>query len=416
MMWLGSLDRRDRILLTICLGMVLLMIVLLAVFAPEEEDRNPTPSSYATGSYGAKAAYLLLEHSGYRVERWTRPLKELNETLNSASVNAGAVDSQAGRNNVTLILAEPSLQDLKQAQVFVLKFLEDGGRVVATGLSGGLLLPQSHAAVDPLLFEGECDTTATGFGALANSGEVYIRPHAVWSQANPLQRAAYLCNHEAVVVTYSVGKGQVVWWADSLPLENAGISRGDNLSLLLNSVGPPGTRVVWDESLHLGGDVSLWSYARGTPLHLVWGQLAVVAFLLLVSYGRRSGPLRPDPVTPRASSLEFVQSLGSLYHRAGATNTAVTIAYQQFRHVAEKQAGVGATLDAAQASSVIARRFRYDEKVLTADLAAAEGAAYARPLTERRALTLVQALSDHQQRLQNFTAQEGSIGTNIGAV
>jgi Domain of unknown function (DUF4350) len=397
MKWLAGLEKTDRRLLSACLVLVLVIVVLLAVFAPEEDEIDLVPSSYSTGSFGAKAAYLLLERSGYKVERWTQPLSQLSADPHT-----------------TLILAEPYPYDFGNSQSAVRRVLQQGGRVLVTGLRGALLLPQDEAESDPAMLEKECRATPNGFDPLADSGDVRIQPVGVWKQTDPRHHTAYLCNNKAVVVRYRYEKGQVIWWADALPLENSGIARGDNLGLFLTSVGPPGTRVVWDESLH-GEGRSLWSFVQGTPVHLIWWQLGLVGVLLLVSYGRRSGPLRPDPIAPRASSLEFVRSLGSLYHRAGATNTAVTIAYLQLRRDLEKRAGIDAKLNAAQAAQAIARRFGYDVESLNKDLVASEDAAFGGALSEKRALALVQALNDHEQQVRKFSGREESLGRSIRA-
>jgi hypothetical protein len=74
----ASLDAKDRKLLLICLGVVVLLAVVTGVFARNQNrDDNPLPSSYLTGRHGARAAYDLLAESGYNVERWEQPLSEL---------------------------------------------------------------------------------------------------------------------------------------------------------------------------------------------------------------------------------------------------------------------------------------------------------------------------------------------------
>ena len=66
---------------------------------------------------------------------------------------------------------------------------------------------------------------------------------------------------------YDYGKGHVVWWASSTPLENGSLSRAQDFDLLLNSLGPrDGHQFYWDESLH--GEVrSNWSYVSGPQSH-----------------------------------------------------------------------------------------------------------------------------------------------------
>ena len=86
-------DARDRQLV---IGAVVLMLVLLGLTyllrpVPAKQTIG-IPSSYSTEWLGAKAAFLLLQQSGYRVERWESPPEELPEDA------AGT----------TLIFAEPS--------------------------------------------------------------------------------------------------------------------------------------------------------------------------------------------------------------------------------------------------------------------------------------------------------------------
>ena len=285
-----------------CAALVGMLIVVLALFSPTNDDEDLTPSSYSTAPHGAKAAFELLRQTGYQVERQSEPLAQI----------ADRVDDHA-----TVVFADPFLQNVTAARDAVKTLLDKGARVLVTGYAGGLLAPGN--AVEVSRYSGaECDADANGFGQLAGSGTIHMMPQARWKQSDPRYQVVYTCRDDAVAVTYPAGKGTVIWWAGSSPLENSGLQQADNLVFFLNSIGPPaGTRVFWDESLH-GDSPSLLSYTRGTPLHLIGWQLVLVAALLLWSYGRRSGPLRPDPIVPRATQIEFVHSLGSLYQAAAA--------------------------------------------------------------------------------------------------
>ncbi len=88
-------------------------------------------------------------------------------------------------------------------------------------------------------------------------------PEATWEVGNPGERVEYSCAGQPAVVEYDWGKGHVVWWASSTPLENGSLARAGNLDLLLNSLGPrEGHHFYWDESLH--GEIrSTWNYASG---------------------------------------------------------------------------------------------------------------------------------------------------------
>ena len=69
----GSLSRNDRKILIIGGVVLALLIAAGTLFSSPEEDYSPYPSSYTTGANGGKAAYLLLQESGYAIERWEQP-------------------------------------------------------------------------------------------------------------------------------------------------------------------------------------------------------------------------------------------------------------------------------------------------------------------------------------------------------
>jgi Domain of unknown function (DUF4350) len=380
----AALDPRDKRLLLACGGLITLLVVLLAVFSSDKEDDDPTPSSYSTAPHGARAAYQLLQQAGYRVERQTDSLAELD----------GAAGSHIDEHT-TVIFAEPFLPNVSDSKQAVKAILDRGGRVLVTGFSGGLLLPE-NAVQSNGVAAMECDATPKGTGDLTGSGTVHLTLKARWKPGNPLQQVAYTCQGDAVAVTYRSGKGTAVWWADSLPLENAGIQRKDNLVLFLNSVGSPATtRVLWDESLH-GAPPSLMSYTHGTPLKWIGWQLVLIAALLLWSYARRSGPLRPDPAMPRTAQIEFVYSLGSLYQAANATQTAVSDAFQQFRLKMEQLFAISPSLPASSTSmaSALTRYFGPQAEGVQQAMVECEEAIAMEKLPARVALLRIQALYD----------------------
>ena len=395
---LASVDRRDRMLLLGCAALVAIFMVVLAFLSPARDDDDPTPFSDSTAPHGAQAAFELLRQSGYRVERQSAPLAEIENR----------VDEQA-----TVVFAEPFPQNVNAAKESVKALLDKGARVLVTGFAGGLLVPGDAVQINRLGPQGECEADPNGFGELAGSGRIRMAPEAYWEASNPLHQVAYTCRGEAVAVTYKAGKGTVVWWANSSPLENSGIRQADNLVFFLNSVGPAATtHVIWDESLH-GDSPSVWSYTQGTPLTLIWWQLVLIAALLLWSYGRRSGPLRPDPTVPRATPIEFVHSLGSLYQAAGAAHTVVRVAYQHYRQRLDRLFGIPQSLSAAAPgmSAALARHFGEDAERLQQTLMACEQAMGAEKLSPRTALARVQALHDCDDRMDRRTQPHESIST-----
>jgi hypothetical protein len=385
MSFLSSLDSGDRKLLFWCVGIALVLAVAAGVLTPNGEDEKRLPSSYLGGQHGALAAYETLLRSSYPVERWERPLSELADT--------------AGPETVVLF-AEPMTREISDIRA-IRQILERGGRVVATGYEGGFLLPHGVPIAPPQFTFAACRLEPNGLDALAGSGEIWMVPEASWQLSDPADRVQYTCAGQPAVVEFDWGKGHAVWWASSTPLENGTVGRAHNLDLLLNSLGPKaGHKFYWDESLH--GEIrSVWSFAWGPAMTLLCWSLPVLAALVIFSFSRRSGPVRALPLPARATPIEFIDALGSLYRGAGASSTAVAIAWERFRRRALALCGMRAPkMEAAELAAVLRRRFPAIDETLEADLAACEEAMTNEALGAREALRLVQLLNAHWDKLK----------------
>jgi hypothetical protein len=131
----------------------------------------------------------------------------------------------------------------------------------------------------------------------------------------------------------------------------------------------------------------------------------------VLSFSRRSGPVRELPPPARATPIEFLEALGSLYRKAGAASTAISIAWERFRRHSLRLCGQRATkMEAADLAAVIRRRFPLADESLEADLAACEEAAANEAIHPRKALKLIQALHRHYEQLTQ-AARSGSIAT-----
>ena len=385
MTFLSSLDAKDRKLLLWCVGIAIALAVATGFLLPNGNDNdNLLPSSYLASQHGARAAYETLLRSNYPIERWEQPLSDLAATAGPETV---------------VILAQPFSREPEDIKA-VRKIVERGGRVLSTGYWGGFILP-GEASEQPREFNfAACRLEPEGLDALAGSGEAWMVPQATWNMGNPAARVEYSCAGNPAVVEYDWGKGHIVWWASSTPLENGSLSRAHNLDLLLNSLGPrAGHRFYWDESLH--GDIrSTWSYAAGPALTMLWIGLVVVALLIVLSFSRRSGPVRDLPPPARATPIEFLDALGSLYRNAGAASTAVSVAWERFRRHSLRLCGQRASkMSAAELAAVIRRRFPRADESLETDLAACEDAAWAETANPRQALKLIQLLYGHYEKL-----------------
>jgi len=397
---LSSLDRQDRKLLLWFAAVGLSLAVLLGFLLPgANSNDNPLPSTYLSGQHGARAAYETLLRANYPIERWERPLSELAATAGSDTV---------------VIFAQPFTREPEDIKA-VRMILERGGRVLSTGFMGAFILPRQAAAAPEEFTFAACKLEPEGLDPLASSGEVWMVPQATWAAGNPAQRVQYSCASQPAVVEYDWGKGHAVWWASSTPLENGSLARAQNLDLLLNSLGPrEGRHFYWDESLH--GDVrSVWSYASGPALTLLWTGLPVLGLLIVFSFSRRAGPLRTLPPPVRATPIEYLQALGSLYRNAGAASTAVAVAWERFKRLSLRSVSASGfksqPMDATELAAVLHRRFpgldRGPDDDLAADLVACEQAAQDEALNPLLALKLIQTL-DHRWRQLIAAARPGN--------
>jgi hypothetical protein len=399
--FLSSLDPKDRKLLLWSVGIAVGLAVVIALVMPNENnDENPLPSTYLSGKHGARAAYETLLQAGYKIERWERPLTELA--------------ASAGPNTV-VIFAEPFSRDTDDYKA-VNQIVSRGARVLATGLYGGYLAPEGQVSEARNFTFAACQLNAEGLDPIANTGEIWMVPEASWNVVNPAQRTQYDCAGQPAIVDYDYGKGHVVWWASSTPLENASLARAANFDLLLSSIGPrEGHQIYWDESLH--GEIrSTWSFIGGPTVRLLWTGLILTFILVIFSFSRRSGPLRESPPPPRATPIEFLDALGSLYRSAGANSTAVSIAWERFRRSALRMCGLRQSrISAEELAVAIRRRFPNADRSLEEDLRSCEDATRNEKIEPRAALKAIQTLHHHRQILIE-TARPGSKFSTTGEI
>src|SRR5690242_21641517 len=114
------LDAADRKLVIAAAVLLVAMVGAAAVLAPQEQVEGPAGSSYFASPNGSKAAYLLLQQLGYRVDISTSALADLP-------------DPQPGD---VLVLAEPNQGVIGKADRERLQqFMRGGGWVIATGFA-----------------------------------------------------------------------------------------------------------------------------------------------------------------------------------------------------------------------------------------------------------------------------------------
>jgi Domain of unknown function (DUF4350) len=363
--------------LAIVLGIGILLIMAAAAYLKSEEQKGDGhPSSYSTLRRGGKAAYLLLQQSGYPVERWNRPPTQL----------------PADGHGILLIVAEPvSYPDAEETSAFS-RFLVNGGSILGAGLLPDAFVPKAEASDEAMRVGGvECKPVAPT--RLTRGGSISQDGVLMWDSADRGKLVHFADDKgNAVVVSYQVGGGSVVWWASAWPLENAGIREKNNLELLLNSTSGY-KRVLWDEFYQdehgkTAGHKPVRAYSWA------WAQILFIGIAVVLTYSRRSGPLVPLVQESRLSPLEFVETLGSVFRRAESTHVAVEIAFQRFRQIAARRLGIRGTSNPAEIVDAMSQH-GICLSAATAELVRqSESAIGDATLTEKAALQYVRALNE----------------------
>lgn len=133
---------------------------------------------------------------------------------------------------------------------------------------------------------------------------------------------------------------------------------------------------------------------------MLWWGLFAIAILIILSFSRRSGPLRSLPVRPRTTPVEYLEALGSLYQKAGAAETALEITWERFRRHMLRLCGLKPTrMDAAELADIIRSRYPQSDASMKDDLLAVEDGVKNGVALPRVALKLAQTLYRHQSQV-----------------
>ncbi|HVB36732.1 MAG TPA: DUF4350 domain-containing protein [Candidatus Acidoferrales bacterium] len=393
-----GLDRNDRkLLIGVGVLFVVLVVVSTIISPPQITGASSIPSSYSPSWDGAKGAFLLLQELGYDVSRWERSPTDL--PLNAS--------------NEVLILAEPAQAPSEEERFAISEFVQNGGRVVATGASASEFLPEASKFEQGDTFEDK-----KSFHALVPSPIVRGAPQITmtapenWVPVPPRQIVLYGNDETAAVVSYRFGKGQIIWWAAPTPLTNGSIRDSGNLVFFLNCIGAPGrVHVLWDEYFH-GVRGSLLVFLVHTPVFWGVGQLALVFLAILFTYSRRLGPIRPPVTQSRLSPLEFVDTLGDLYASAHVASAAIGIAYQRFRFILTRKLGLPVNASVSDLAKSASESLRWEEAPLLhtltqCELASKDENSHAEDSHIEAPVQLVQQLHDYSARLEVKQSTQG---------
>lgn len=377
-----ALSREDR-RLTVVAAAVFLLSVLLALFLSPAEPDEPYATTYSAASEGAKAAYLLLRESGYRVERWNRPPGELSDSSNSL-----------------LIITDPTTTPTPIDKAALVKFMSDGGVVVLAGVLSPAFVADAAPDQLPVSLGWQVFPARAPSPQAINAPEIKLDLAASWPRQ---ERGVGLYGDASryAMMQYPYGAGSLLWLASSSLLSNAGLREPGNLEFLLSTVGGKSRQIRWDEYFH-GHRASGPVTVAHPQLAWLFGQVAFAGVAVLLTFSRQSGPRRSPRPESRLSPLEYVRALGQLYERARAANVAADVSYERFRYTLSKRLGLSAAATSDELAHAVAERWQVDREDLRSLLETCQSARFFEDLTEKEALALVQRLHKYSVSLKLF--------------
>jgi Domain of unknown function (DUF4350) len=379
----SSLSSGDRKVLLIAGAAFVILVVLGFLLAPTNNESSAA-STYSIASEGAKAAFLLLQETGYHVERWQRPVRELKPD-----------------KHTVLIIADPPVTANQQGKTAIENFITGGGRLITNGMIGASLLPEDSSEYNALPHTPWSDFNALAPSAITRAApKITLSPVAHWSQSSGIQ--LYGTENETVAVRIQRGEGDAIWLASATPFTNAGIKETTNLEFLLAAIGDKQqTRILFDEYVHGYGERSI-PEKRHPIMTALLVQSLVLALTAVFTFSRRSGPLRPLAVEPRLAPLEFVETLGGLYRQARAGSVAVDVSYQRFQYWITRRLGLAANASPEDLTRAVSERWKWEDDTFARTLHEAAAARYHPDLPQKEALSIVQSLYSYAMKLKLF--------------
>jgi hypothetical protein len=387
----ATLQPNDRKLLIVTSVVLVVILLGAALFrGPQQERDYPTASSFSSEKDGARAAYLLLGELGYAEDYWEQPFSELPESASETLLIIASPELPKVQRNVSKL----GLQEDRDA---LAAFMARGGRVLAAGKDASELL---SAAVTTAERHSVARVSAVLPSRLTlDAPAIEMDSEVHWQSKNAEEAVQYADKTGPLVVSYAVGKGQAIWWADSLPLTNEGLPRRSNMRLLLNCVGGNRTRILWDEHLH-GEHKGLVAVLDRTPAKWLMAQFLLVFAATLLTFSRRHGPLVAlRPGATRLSPLEFVETLGDLYRRKGAAPEALETAWLRFRFELGRRLGLGPTPAIDAMAAAAAERWSWRDPSFLDMLRQCERAEHLHQISEKDALRLIGEMHVCRERM-----------------
>lgn len=209
-------------------------------------------------------------------------------------------------------------------------------------------------------------------------------------------------NQRNVLVDIPYGAGEIVFLSDPYIVSNAGVALVDNAQLAINVLTAGGGLVAFDE-FHQGYGANqnrFFAYFAGTPVIAIFGQIALIAFLVFLSRSRRFARPVPEPEPDRRTKLEYVGAMAELQQRTRAYDLAMENIYGDFKRRVSSLFGVDAThTSRRQFASLIADRIKGDAAEIETVMQKCQDIIHGEPTNKKETIALSARLREIESKL-----------------
>lgn len=310
--------------------LVVMVLAILLSFMGRNTQAPPrdawVPSSFNAVGAGSRAFFQTLDDLHWPVERWREPLSRLTArgTGNEIIITRSAIDYRVPftpeegellanwvASGNTLVLFG-SLSKWEDTRDLLSKF----------GITAPVP-PEDSTLFDSFRIGPERKIEAQP--SAGQNGRLVLPERSSLVMNFPASaRVLWAADGAPVVVEMTHGKGRLVCVASDKLLGNAYLSQGDNLAIVTGLLAPGGhapTGLFFEERHHGYSPafaVAQLAHHPGVRLAALLAVLGALTFL--GSAFVRFGPVLPLEPTTGRSSLDFVDSIAALYHRADLRN------------------------------------------------------------------------------------------------
>ncbi|MBN1972254.1 MAG: DUF4350 domain-containing protein [Sedimentisphaerales bacterium] len=348
---------------------ILFIFILLDLIGKDKPGMPGIRASDSTNVDGVLVCYTLFEKLGMHVERSQKAL--LGKVLSKIDV--------LFLLNPVIPMYEGEIRDIRE-------WLTGGGVLICTNIPKGLhpflqqFTQSSNSSMNPARKINSPINTAADIPAqhanlpLARDiSKIYFETSNVikadipdFTQHKSSIETLLSDNIGSRIIKFSLGSGCIILLSDSSFLANGHIDKNDNAVLAVNLVSyaislAENNNVVFDE-YHFNtsnsqtgfGTLSkmLFSSAAG------WSVLSlIIAGVFYIIYkGRRFGYRRSLENKHRRSKLEYIYSVGSAYHSAGANRLTLKIIYDWLRRKTSDITGLAPNASNSAIANELSRR------------------------------------------------------------